>query len=156
MKLGLVRGTNFLRLGSAELNLYRRGAILVQGENRDEQGANAACKSTFLDLICWGLQGRTIRGVVGANVSILGPTEVVIDAEEIDGQWYRIYRTAHKKTHELSVHTMTPEGAEGQVVIRVIRVIAKAGIDEEIGIAVVKAVFNNQYAIRGHRPPVVT
>lgn len=58
--------TNFLSWrGTHHFYLDKQGMVLVEGENRDHQGAdsNMSGKSSILEGLLWGLYGRTIRQV---------------------------------------------------------------------------------------------
>ncbi|MFM0095587.1 AAA family ATPase [Paraburkholderia nemoris] len=70
MDIQKLEGENFLKLGKFEVELDKRGLLLVQGVNLAEPSAksNGSGKSSLLDAISWCLFGVTARGVTGDSV----------------------------------------------------------------------------------------
>lgn len=89
---------NFLSVGSVDVDLTSRGMVLVDGDNRDQPGAqsNGAGKSTiFTEALLWGLYGTTSRGVDADGV-IHRKTgkDCSVDIQfECGGVPYRVLRT---------------------------------------------------------------
>ena len=77
----------------------RRATIyLVRGENKALKtlGANGAGKSTLFDAVCWGLFGKTTRGLTGPEVESwhedANPTLVTVTVS-VDGKEHTITRS---------------------------------------------------------------
>jgi DNA repair exonuclease SbcCD ATPase subunit len=71
MRIAQVNIQGFKSFTSDQLiRLKPPGLYLMTGENRAEPtlGANGSGKTSVWDAICWGLYGRTIRGVKGPSV----------------------------------------------------------------------------------------
>lgn len=90
-----VKLTNFLSLGSVQVDLRERGFVLVEGVNNcslDGAKSNGAGKSSIFEGIVWVLTGDTSRGVKDVvNKAIGGSTCGELEFT-IDGNKYKIIR----------------------------------------------------------------
>jgi DNA repair exonuclease SbcCD ATPase subunit len=79
----------------AELDLYRRGLVLIKGDNRDTTAAdsNAAGKTSIFRAIAWALFGDTIEGDKTDEVVRKGQKSCAVSVEWSDGEdLYRVQR----------------------------------------------------------------
>lgn len=99
MKIVDMKIENFLAIKEAELKLWEKGLVLIQGENIDDPSAdsNGSGKSTIPDALCWALYGKTARGVSGdgvVNLQARKGCRVSVTIKE-ENQFYRVSR--HRK-----------------------------------------------------------
>ena len=116
MDFGKLIIRNFGTIGSAEVDLSKRGLVLIQGENADDTSAksNGAGKSTIVDSLNWAIYGVTARGLTGdgvVNRTAKKDTEVSVELDD-DGTRYRITRYRKHKVHknQLFAVKITPAG----------------------------------------------
>lgn len=79
----------------AELDLYRRGLVLIKGDNRDSTAAdsNGAGKTNLFRAIAWALFGDTIEGDKTDEVVRKGQKSCAVSVEWSDGEdLYRVQR----------------------------------------------------------------
>lgn len=112
-----LEGENFLKLGKFEVELDKRGLLLVQGINLAEPSAksNGSGKSSLLDAISWCLFGITARGVTGDSVvnnKIKKDCFVTVVLEDGDTQ-YRITRHRKHSTEKNALRVWQHELATG-------------------------------------------
>ena len=105
MRLVKLKASNVFSLGEVEVDLDRRGLVLVTGYSSDEGGANGAGKSSLANkAIIWGLYGQTAGGLKADEVvnrhSAL-PHFVNIQFEGSDGKNYTIKRSRKPASLEL-------------------------------------------------------
>jgi DNA repair exonuclease SbcCD ATPase subunit len=112
---------NFLSIEKADLELDRRGLLLIQGVNQDDPSAksNGAGKSSVVDALCWALYGVTARGASGdAVVNDVAKKSTVVRIMLSDGaDNYKIerYRKHPKFKNETHVWKMDPVNPTGGV-----------------------------------------
>ncbi len=87
---------NFLAISNAEIDLDKRGLLLIQGVNDDDPSAdsNGAGKSSIVDALCWSIYGVTARGVSGDAVvsnAVKKDCSVIVEVED-EGVDYKIMR----------------------------------------------------------------
>ena len=99
MKLLRFHANNLFSLGDVELDLDRRGLLLVTGHSMDEGGANGSGKSSISNKgIIWTLYGQTASGdkadaVINRFAEEGETASGVVDLESRSGSKYRIIRS---------------------------------------------------------------
>lgn len=89
---------NFLSHENTYLNLQDRGLVLVEGENLDMGGSNAAGKSSLFDGILWALFGSTSRNILADGVVKRGCSNTKVTFEFlIDGKHVKVVRHRQHK-----------------------------------------------------------
>lgn len=94
--------SNFLSLGSVEVDLRERGFVLVEGVNKntiDNARSNGAGKSSLFEGIVWILTGDTIRGTKDVVNKIVGRSTCGELEFTIDGNKYKIIRYKEDLTY---------------------------------------------------------
>ena len=98
---------NFMSIGYDEsgftMELDKTGLVNIIGKNLDDSsaGSNGSGKSSIAEAICWGLFGKTAKGVSGdevVNKLTKNGTSVTIYLENEHGDVYKIIRTRKHKT----------------------------------------------------------
>lgn len=108
---------NFLAIGEACISLYRRGLVLIQGQNLDDgsAGSNGSGKSSIVDALAWVFYGVTARGVSGdAVVNNVAKKNASVIATVRDGSTtYKIsrYRKHSIYKNQLRVEAITDGSA---------------------------------------------
>lgn len=90
-----IKLTNFLSLGSVQVDLRERGFVLVEGVNKcslDNAKSNGAGKSSIFEGIVWVLTGDTSRGVKDVVNKAVGKSTCGELDFTIDGNKYKIIR----------------------------------------------------------------
>ena len=99
MKLLNFKASNLFSLGEVDLNLDKRGLLLVTGHSNDEGGANGSGKSSLSSKgIVWTLYGATAYGdKADAVINRFAPKDATcsgsIDVECSGGHQFRIIRS---------------------------------------------------------------
>ncbi|MCK9578553.1 AAA family ATPase [bacterium] len=99
MKLKTVRIKDFMTIHKATVELDNQGIVLLLGENRDDKFAtsNLSGKSTIFEAICWGLYGKTYRGIKGKEVIRDGCSGCKVEVELEDSTFINRERTENKE-----------------------------------------------------------
>lgn len=107
MRLMTLKASNLFSLGEVEIDLDRKGLVLVTGRSVDEGGSNGSGKSNLANkAIVWGLFGETAGSlradeVCNRHAPKKSKAEVSILFEGHDGQTYEVVRTRHPNGLEL-------------------------------------------------------
>ena len=105
----------FMAMGEADLNLDKKGLVLISGVNEDDSSAasNGARKSTVADAMSWALYGNTARGESGDNIvnKTVGKNTYVRVSFEDSGEFYSItrYRKHSKGKNRVQVQHLKDE-----------------------------------------------
>jgi len=106
MRLRRLTASNVFSLGTVDIDLDKRGLVLVTGHSNDEGGANGAGKSSLANkAILWGLFGQTAGGLRAdevVNIHTAPPCFVEITFQGSDGKDYTTKRS--RKPASLEFH----------------------------------------------------
>ena len=94
--------SNFLSLGSVQVDLRERGFVLVEGVNKnvsDNAKSNGSGKSSLFEGIVWILTGDTIRGTKDVVNKAVGRSTCGELEFTIDGNKYKIIRYREDLTY---------------------------------------------------------
>lgn len=90
-----IKITNFLSLGSVEVDLENKGFVLVEGINKnivDNAKSNGSGKSSIFEAIIWAVTGETIRGTKDIRNKLASDGACVELYFTIDQDSYKIVR----------------------------------------------------------------
>lgn len=98
MRLLALQAINVFSIGNVELDLIKRGVVLVSGYSEDEGSANGAGKSSVANkAILWGLYGRTASGSRADSVinchNPKSTSSVTIEFASDDSSKYKLVRS---------------------------------------------------------------